>query len=113
MKELHVRDLLDKVVETADTCDECGSRILMRITWVDKSGNLGYAEYWCPRCGWVEEDFIGWKYSEEHVNILGMSLRPYVAVSNIRLCHVCGRPIVSVPSVIFIERGCWGNRPLP
>ena len=34
-----------------------------------------------------------------------MSLRPYVAASNTRLCHACGRPVVSVPLVPFIKRG--------
>jgi len=105
VRELRVKDLLNRVVETADVCEDCGSRIFLRVVDVDEDGDSGYCEYWCPRCGWAEEDFIGWKYSEERVNILGMSLRPYVAVSNIRLCHVCGRPVVGVPIVLFIKSG--------
>jgi len=45
VRELRVKDLLNKVVETADVCEDCGSRIFLRVVDVDEDGDLGYCEY--------------------------------------------------------------------
>jgi len=113
--------------EAADGCDTCGSKAKVMITHVDEKGFLGDVQWRIfhkPDCleAYDEEtlgidayeDVAGWEFMPNPFTFRGKQYYPLKSRANIGPCLSCGRLIIGVPLILFIEHGekgeldfCW------
>jgi hypothetical protein len=115
-----------KWVKAADKCEFCGAEYEARVTYVDKSGCYGDVEYRvrhredCPErfdedtgeeldCAESTFDVAGWEYSDKPVELRGRQFYPLKARSNVGPCLNCGRLVIGVSLILFIDEGRGGE----
>jgi len=112
-------------LEAADECESCKSRYEVRIHEVDDSGLFGTVEWRIhhkPDCPEVTEyyegapvtemssmDIAGWEYMKELFKFNGKEYYPLKGKANVGTCLECGKLIVGVPLILFIEKGRKGS----
>jgi len=116
---------LNEWIEAADGCEFCGAKYQVRSTRVDPDENMGDVEYRithtedCPE-GYYEEgdydpalaanfDVAGWTYKEKPIKFRGLELYPLESRANIGPCLLCGKLVVGVPLILFIDEGRGGQ----
>jgi len=115
-----------KWVNAADGCEFCGAESEVRVTYIDGSGCYGDVEYRirhrknCPE-KFNEEtgeeinfsestfDVAGWEYLDKPVELNGRQFYPLKARANIGPCLNCGKLVVGVPLILFIDEGRGGE----
>jgi len=101
---------LNKTYEAADRCDECGGKIVYRITWVDPdSKDFGSIEWECKRCGMNDVDTVGWRLDDKPVSFMGRKFYPLTHRANIGPCLNCGKLVIGVPLILFLDKGEKGE----
>jgi len=118
---------LDTWIEAADTCPMCGGPYMVKVTWVDETGNFGdimvKAHHrddcsdileigpYGPDMGesWDRHDIAGWEYADETVTFAGVEWTPLKAKGNVALCLNCMRFVVGVPIVLYLDEGRKGE----
>jgi hypothetical protein len=113
-----------KWVKAADSCEFCGAEYEVRVTYVDGSGCYGDVEYRVRHKGncleRVDEgeeldhvestfDVAGWKYLDKPVELKGKQFYPLKARANVGPCLNCGRLVIGVPLILFIDEGRGGE----
>jgi len=111
--------------EAADECECCKSKVPKQpdssTSWILTS----YLEWRInhkPDCPEVTEylegalvteissmDFAGWEYMKEPFKFNGKEYYPLKSRANIGSCLECGKLIVGVPLIIFVEEGRRGE----
>lgn len=110
----------NKWMEAADGCDFCGAKYQLMITSVDETGNFGTIQVKIKHnegCYEMEmysdeevrEDIVGWEFFYKPVKILGKEYIPIGKRANIGPCLNCGKLVVGVPFILFIDRGKGGE----
>jgi hypothetical protein len=106
-------------VEAADGCALCSARYQVRVTYVDESGCYGDVEYrirhaeGCPEK--VENqagsafDVAGWTYADKPVKLEGKQIYPLKARGNIGPCLNCGKLVIGIPVILFMDEGKGGE----
>jgi len=117
-------------LEAADGCDVCGARYQVRVVEVDETGVFGSLEWrithspGCPGSFDEEtgeevssqsgEDVVGWEFTPEPFTFMGRQYYPLKSRANVGPCLECGRLVVGVPLILFIDGGekgeldfCW------
>jgi len=101
---------LNYTYEAADRCDECGDKIIFKITWIDpESHDLGTIEWECVGCGLSDMGIVGWTFADKPVEFMGKQFYPLTARANIGPCLNCGKLIVGVPLILFLNGGTKGE----
>lgn len=115
----------DEWMEAADGCESCGAKYQVKVSWVDDAGIFGdvvarveHRED-CPKRydEWTGEDVeteevidvAGWEYMEEPHTLLGREYYPLKSRANIGPCLECGRLVIGVPLILFIDQGRGGQ----
>jgi len=120
--------------EAADGCEVCGAKYKVRVIDLDKDGTLGTVEWAIthkPDCSerfaedmdefignkeFTESDWdnAGWEFMPEPFTFQGKQYYPLKSRANIGPCLSCGRLIIGVPLILFIDKGrkgeldfCW------
>lgn len=101
----------------ADTCEYCGAEYRVRVTWVDKTGNFGDIEFASehnPDCmrdmaGEIELESGGWEFAERTITLGGVEWTPLKTRANVGPCLKCGRLIVGIPLILFLDQGRLGE----
>ena len=117
----------DTWMEAADGCDVCGGPYMVKVTWVDDSGDYGdvlvkaHHRDDCPEVpgigpygpdmseSWDRHDIAGWEYAEETVVVAGREWTPLKARANVGPCLNCGALIVGTPLILFLDEGMKGE----
>jgi len=120
VKPLFLKDYpRDEWMDSADVCDMCGARRQVRVKEVHGDGLYGVVEIMerhgpgCPMrfeaipC--MRSDQAGWEYACESVELLGREYTPLKARGNVALCLGCGKLIVGVPLILFLDEGRGGE----
>jgi len=101
---------LNKIYEAADRCDECGGAIFFKITWIDpETHDIGQIEWECSRCGINDIDTVGWTVADKPVEFMGKQFHPLTARANIGPCLNCGKLVIGVPLILFLNEGRKGE----
>jgi len=114
--------LRDEWMEAADGCDLCGAVYQVRVNWVDDTGCFGDIVYRishtdeCPE-RWEsvseeegeESDYAGWEFMENPFTFKGKQYYPLKSRANIGPCLECGKLIIGVPLILFIDEGKGGE----
>jgi hypothetical protein len=111
--------------EAADGCDICGAKYEVMIVSIDKEGVFGFVKWRithkpdCPdrfneETGEEEafqygDDVAGWEFMPEPFTIQGKQYNPLKSRANIGPCVNCGRLVIGVPLILFIEKGKKGE----
>jgi hypothetical protein len=111
--------------EAADSCEFCGVKFEVRITWVDRTGCFGDIEWRIshrPDCpGKLDEetgeeanfesliDIAGWEFIDKPISLNGREFLPLKCRANVGPCLNCGRLIIGVPLILFIAKGEGGE----
>lgn len=118
---------LKEWMEAADGCDVCGGPYMVKVTWVDDSGDYGdvvikanhkdncpegleigsYSPNMNDSCD--RQDIAGWDYAEETVMVAGREWYPLKSRLNIAPCISCEALVVGVPLILFLEEGRKGE----
>jgi len=115
-------------IEAADGCEFCEEKFFVQITDVDGSGNFGsikwriYHKEDCPERLEEEEEILvaaeefkegedvaGWEFYEHTIMIKGMTFYPIKSRANIGPCLICGKLVIRVPLILFINEGKKGE----
>jgi len=116
-------------MDAADTCEFCGAKYQVKITWVNEQGTLGDVEWRvkhaknCPsldtepeiqqvvnRLGFVGDvDVAGWEFMPKPFELKGKQYYPLKSRANIGPCLECGKLIIGVPLILFIDEGRGGE----
>lgn len=108
--EVRVSDLkLNEICEAADPCDLCGGKILCRVTSVDIKRNVGDVTWECTRCDAEGQDVLGWTLAPNPISFRGRPFYPIMSRVNIGPCLNCGKLVVGVPLMLFLEEGRQGE----
>ena len=109
----------DEWMASADVCDVCGARRLVRVKKVHGDGLYGIVEIMerhnpgCPMRleAYANErsDHAGWEYASETVKLFGREFTPLKARGNVGPCLGCGKLIVGVPLILFLDEGLGGE----
>ena len=101
---------LNQWVEAAGECPQCQSKqVQVMITWIDDSGNFGDIAIKCLNCGFSDYDIAGWEIGDRTYTILGKQYIPLKSRANTGPCVACGRIVVGVPLILFIDEGRGGE----
>jgi len=108
---IRLRDFeLNRIYKAADECDECGGEIFYKITRIDPEiPYMGIIEWECQKCGMSDMDVAGWKTSDKPIEFMGKQFHPLTERSNIGPCLNCGRLVIGVPLIIFLNEGRKGE----
>jgi len=106
---------VNELYDAADRCGDCGGKVVYRITWVDPDcGYVGEIEWECLECGAWDTDIVGWRQADEPVEFMGRKFYPLTHRANVGPCLNCGRLVVGVPLILFLDKGekgeldfCW------
>ena len=105
-----VSDLkLNEKCEAADPCDLCGGKILYEVTFVDGKNNVGDISWECTQCGAGAEDILGWILARNPITFMGKPFYPIKSRANIGPCLNCGKLVVGVPLILFLDEGRKGE----
>lgn len=113
-------------LEAADRCEYCGAKYVTKITWVDETGCVGDVEwrvYHSSECPDLLEldveavnpkfigdfDVAGWEFMKNTVKVAGKEFTPLKSRANIGPCLNCGKLIVGVTLILFINHGKGGE----
>ena len=117
----------DEWFEAADGCDTCGARYRVKVNHVEEEGDYGEvlvrdahkpecplrseAAPWGPDSYGVDErlEFAGWEYEDRKVALGGIEWTPINARGDVTICLNCGRLIIDVPLILFIDEGKKGE----
>jgi hypothetical protein len=108
----------DEWMEAADGCEFCGAKHMVKIAEVDetgKTGNFGLVviktEHGedCLELPDEREDIAGWDFMDTPHTLLGKEYYPLSSTANIGPCLECGKLVVGVPLILFIEEGRGGE----
>lgn len=115
---------LNEWFKAADGCEFCGASYRVMVTHVDGSGCFGSVEwelehktdcteafneedeYWPVEHG---EDIAGWEFMPEPFTFKGKQYYPLKSRANVGPCLECGRLIIGVPLILFIDEGRKGE----
>ena len=102
---------LNTPFDAADECECCGGKLRVQITWVDPNSDhsIGNVSWECQQCGDKGEDVAGWALSKKPVNMFGKEFYPIISRANIGPCLNCGKLVVGVPLILFLEKGRRGE----
>jgi len=101
---------LNKDYEAADCCDECGGKIVFRITYRSPDHpNMGAVWWRCLRCEREDVDIVGWEQADKTVEFMGQKFYPLTARANIGPCLLCGKLVIGVPLILFLDKGEKGE----
>jgi len=119
MKKLLTEYPLNEWMEAADGCQHCGAKYKVMITWVHESGDFGNVmtqithKEDCPEridletgvdIGEItDHDVAGWEFADKPVIMLGKEFYPLKARANIGPCLNCGKLVVGVPIILFVD----------
>ena len=104
---------------SADVCDVCGARSQVKVKEVQSDGLYGVVEIverhgpGCPMrfeahpC--ERSDQAGWEYACESVELFGREFTPLNVRGNVAPCLCCGKLIVGVPLILFLDEGRGGE----
>jgi len=108
--------------EAVDGCDFCGAKYQVRVTYVDDSGYFGDVEYRVSHAEDCAErfdeelntaesifDMAGWEFTDKPVTVLGKQFLPLKTRANIGPCLNCGKLVIGVPLILFIDEGRGGE----
>jgi len=122
---------LNEWFEAADGCEACGAKYKIRVLDVDKDGVCGTVEWAithsaeCPERfdDDLEEepavtesdmDVAGWEFMPNTFTFRGKQYYPLKSRANIGPCLSCGKLVIGVPLILFIDKGrkgeldfCW------
>jgi len=106
-------------MEAADFCEVCGAQHRVKVTEVHGDGLHGVveiAERHGPGCPmrfeapmYERREAAGWEYASESVELFGREFTPLKARGNVAPCLGCGRLIVGVPLILFLDEGRGGE----
>jgi len=106
-------------MDAADFCEVCGARHQVRVKEVQSDGLYGVVEInerhgpGCPMrfeaYPYERSDHAGWEYASESVELLGREYTPLKARGNVAPCLGCGKLIVGVPLILFLDEGLGGE----
>lgn len=109
-------------MEAADGCDYCKAKYQVRVTWVDETGCFGDVEYRishredCPErfddggTNVRSIDIAGWEYHDKPLGTFrGVEYYPLKSRTNVGPCLECGKLVVGVPLILFIDEGRGGE----
>jgi len=106
-------------MDSADVCDVCGARRQVRVKEVHGDGLYGVVEIverhgpGCPMrfeaYPYERSDHAGWEYASETITLCGRAFTPLKARGNVAPCLGCGKLIVGVPLILFIDEGHGGE----
>lgn len=109
----------DEWMYAADFCEVCGARRQVRVKEVHGDGLYGVVEIMerhgpgCPMRfethPYERSDHAGWEYTCESVKLYGREYTPLKARGNVGLCLGCGKLIVGVPLILFLDEGLGGE----
>jgi len=109
----------DEWMDSADVCDVCGARRQVKVKKVHGDGLYGVVEIMerhNPGCPMRLEaypnersDQAGWEYASETVKLCGREFTPLKARGNVAPCLGCGKLIVGVPLILFLDEGLGGE----
>jgi hypothetical protein len=104
---------LNEWMEAADGCDFCKGKTMVRVTFVDESGDFGdvdvqrHHEIDCLDQevfnGWGS-DLAGWEYGKK-VELFGKEFSSLKSRVNVALCLNCEKLVVGVPLILWLEEG--------
>lgn len=113
-----------KWLDAADGCEVCGAKAKVMVEGVFKSGAYGWVRWVIPHkidCPESEEtiekgqDAAGWEFMPKPFTLKGKQYYPLKSRANIGPCLECGKFIIGVPLILFIDKGrggqldfCWG-----
>ena len=100
---------LNEVCEAADPCDLCGGKIIYEVTFIDKENNVGDVSWECTQCGAGGPDILGWTIAKNPVDFMGKKFYPITSRANIGPCLNCGKLVVGVPLILFLDEGRKGE----
>ena len=116
---------LGEWMEAADSCDFCRCHYEVRIHEGDESGCFGTVEWRIHHkvdCHEVTEyyqgapvteissmDFAGWEFMGKPIKFRGREYYPLKARANVGPCLECGRLVIGVPLILFIDQGRGGE----
>ena len=107
---------LNTPFDAADDCQNCGGKLGVTITYTDPDSGHTFGDlFWeCKQCGAGAHDVVEWQLSEKPVKMFGKEFYPIIARANIGPCLNCGKLVVGVPLILFLEKGrrgeldfCW------
>ncbi len=109
----------DEWMYAADFCEVCGARRQVKVKEVHGDGLYGVVEIMerhNPGCPMRFESFpnmrsdqAGWEYMSETVKLYGREYTPLKARGNVAPCLGCGKLIVDVPLILFLDEGLGGE----
>jgi len=109
----------DEWMDAADFCEMCGARRRVKVKEVHGDGLYGVVEIMerhNPGCPMRFEtyptersDHAGWEYAGEMITLCGRAFTPLKARGNVATCLGCGKLIVGVPLILFIDEGRGGE----
>lgn len=127
---------LNKWIDAADRCESCGARYQVKVTYVDETGSFGDVEWKvdhipdCPEGLDYDSDIIGihqegfdiagWEYMDKPFTLKArhfyfenlkedLELYPLKSRANVGPCLLCGKLIVRIPLILFIDEGRGGQ----
>jgi len=119
---------LHEWMEAADGCEFCKAKYQVQVTWVDETGSFGDVEYKilhkvdCPGKyeGYEDEpdeafefqtntDVAGWEFMDQPFNLRGKLYYPLKSRANVGPCLKCGKLVIGVPLILFIDGGKGGE----
>ena len=106
-------------MDAADFCEMCGARHQVKVKEVQSDGLYGVVEIMerhgpgCPMrfeaYPYERSDTAGWEYASERVKLFGREFTPLKERGNVGPCLGCGKLIVGVPLILFLDEGCGGE----
>jgi hypothetical protein len=115
----------DEWMEAADGCEFCGAKHMVKIAEVDETGNFGTViiktehREDCPELFddpapvrdpiEEQEDYAGWEFVDKPYALLGKEYYPLSSRANIGPCLECGKLVVGVPLILFLDKGRGGE----
>jgi len=108
---IRLRDFkLNHIYKAADKCEECGGEIFYKITWIDpETHDIGTIIWECSKCGINDIDNVGWTIANKPVEFMGKQFFPLTARANIGPCLNCGKLVIGVPLILFLNKGEKGE----
>jgi len=101
---------LNKLYEAADPCPYCGGRVECKVTYIDpEDRDLGDLSWSCTVCDAGDVDIVGWRQADKPVEFMGRKFYPLTHRANVGPCLACGRLVVGVPLILFLDKGRRGE----
>jgi hypothetical protein len=111
--------------EAADGCEVCGAKYYVNIVELDKDGVFGFIQWAITHKPDCENRFIedvdeeetaefdlepaGWEFMPKTFTFHGKQYYPLKSRANVGPCLECGRLIIGVPLILFIDKGVKGE----